>query len=94
MRATRSPLLIDSAVERISLLRRNVVNDGMPMVSSSAAIVNATISSRSVKPRANDGVGISAISVLPVDPARAGAPAPDQPLGRPVVLRLLAWSTV
>ena len=30
LRARRSPLLIDSDVERTSALRRNVVNDGKP----------------------------------------------------------------
>ena len=51
MRAARRPLLIDSAVDRISLLRRNVVNEGNPIASSIAAITMATISSSMVNPR-------------------------------------------
>ena len=37
-------------MDRISLLRRNVVNDGRPINGSSAAIASATMSSISVKP--------------------------------------------
>ena len=56
LRATRRPLLIASAVERTSALRRNVVKDGKPAASIMPVSVNATMSSSSVKPRACNDV--------------------------------------
>lgn len=49
-RATRKPLMIDSVVDRISLLRMKSLNDGAPIVNNKAATVSPIMSSIIVNP--------------------------------------------
>src|SRR5262249_34527559 len=74
--AARSPLTIDSDVERISLLRMNVVNDGIPSRKSSARIASAAINSIKVNPRELMAGMSRAIAILAAHPAdsRRGPP--------------------
>src|SRR4029453_11609433 len=69
--AVRKPLMIDSDVERISLLRRYVMNDGMPSRKSSARMAIAAINSISVNPRPC-AVATSTVAILAAYPADRG----------------------
>ena len=93
LRAARRPLLIDSAVERTSLLRTNVVNDGIPSINNIPVIVSATITSRNVKPRSHSRHPQQS-PLFRVTQHVLDEPAPAQPGGRLAVLRALAWLIV